>query len=128
MTTSPVDHVFDPLRFTQDALATRLIDQHQASLRFLAGESSWLYPDGRGGWWCEPRQLVLECARAVAREASAEIIALVPGTKGAKLAARVSSAAFVRGIERLARADRRVWIDDTELYGGRRGRARGDFF
>ena len=99
----PVETLDRPAEYADESLALRFTAQHEHDLRFVNPWSRWLIWDGKR-WRADETLEHLDLARAVAREASAEIAE----RKGPpKLAQAVASAKTVAAIERLARADRR---------------------
>jgi len=98
-----IETIDRPAEYADDALALRFTARHEHDLRFVNLWGRWLLWDGRR-WQIDETLRGFDLSRAVAREASAEIIE----RKGsAKLALAVASAKTVAAIERLARADRR---------------------
>jgi putative DNA primase/helicase len=90
-----------PIEYSDESLAQRFTAQHEHDLRFANQWGRWLRWDGQR-WRTDETLEAFDLARAVAREASAEIVSGSP-----RLAANVASAKTVAAIERLARADRR---------------------
>ena len=88
--------------YSDDALASRFTTQHGADLKFVNTWRRWLVWDGTR-WRLEDTLMASDHARALLREASAEILAR-DGSQ--RLAASVASAKRVSAIEALAKADR----------------------
>lgn len=87
-----------PVRFTEDALAAAFAVRHAATWRYVAGWGQWLTWSGKL-WRREETLQAFDLARMICREA-----AVRAGT--ARLKAKLSSAATVSAVERLARSDR----------------------
>ena len=102
-----------PPAYSDEALALRFTARHGDDLRFVAHWGAWMVWDGQR-WRRDETQTVLSLARAIAREASAEVAR--DGTGRGRLAGAVASAKTVGAIERLARADRRhaAGVDDWD--------------
>jgi len=99
----PVETLDRPAEYADDALALRFTAHHEHDLRFVNPWGKWLIWDGKR-WRADETLEAYDLARAVAREASAELVE----RKGPhKLAQAVASAKTVAAIEHLARADRR---------------------
>ena len=102
-----------PVAFTEDALAAAFTNQHAADWRFVAGWGHWLVWTGCR-WERESTLLAYDLARHICRAATA-------ACRTAKLRAKLSAAATVSAVERLARADRHhaatteVWDRDPWL-------------
>lgn len=96
--------LFDrPPDFSDDSLALRFTSRHCEDLRFVNKCGRWVRWD-ENRWVIDESLYVMDQARAIAREASMELLAYLFNEK---LAATVASAKTVSAIERLARADRR---------------------
>jgi putative DNA primase/helicase len=98
----PVEAIDRPIEYADDALALRFTSRHQHDLRFVNLWGRWLIWDGRR-WRIDETLKAFDLARAIARQASAEI---TEREGSEKLASAVASAKTVAAIERLARADR----------------------
>ena len=102
-----------PVAFTEDALAVGFTRQHAEDWRFVAGWGHWLIWTGCR-WERESTLLAYDLARRICRDAAATC-------RTAKLRAKLSTAATVSAVERLARADRchaattEVWDRDPWL-------------
>lgn len=92
-----------PPQYADEALALRFTARHEHDLRYVNLWGRWLRWDGRR-WRADETLEAFDLARAIAREASAEVLSR---DGPIKLAAAVASAKTVAAIERLARADRR---------------------
>ena len=88
-----------PVRFTEDALAATFAERHAGTWRYVAAWGQWLTWSGVV-WQREDTLQAFDLARLVCREAASRA-----GT--VKLKAKLSSAATVSAVERLARSDRR---------------------
>ena len=99
----PVETIDRPAEYADDALALRFTSRYEHDLRFVNPWGKWLIWDGKR-WRADETLEPSDLARAVGREASAEI---VERNGSARLAQAVASAKTVAAIERLARADRR---------------------
>lgn len=97
---------------TEDALALEFTARHGADWRYVAGWGHWLHWDN-SVWRKESTLGALHLARLVCREAAGT-------SSGEKLAGKISSAATVAAVERLAKSDRRhaATVDewDTDLW------------
>lgn len=91
-----------PAEYADEALATRFTARHGRDLRFVNLWGRWMVWDGQR-WVRDDTLKALDLSRAVAREASAEII---EHNGPLRLASMVASAKTVAAIERLARSDR----------------------
>jgi len=96
-----------PVRFTEDALAATFADRHAGTWRYVAAWGQWLTWSGIA-WRREDTLQAFDLARRVCREAAA-----CAGTT--KLKAKLSTAATVSAVERLARSDRRH-ASTTEIW------------
>jgi putative DNA primase/helicase len=96
----PVDR---PIEYADESLALRFSARHEKDLRFVNLWGRWMRWDGQR-WRADDTLEAFNLARAIAREASAEI---ADSEGSAKLASAVASAKSVAAIDRLARADRR---------------------
>ncbi len=108
-----------PVRFTEDALAATFAERHVDTWRYVAAWGQWLTWSGVV-WQREDTLQAFDLARRVCREAASRAGA-------AKLKAKLSSAATVSAVERLARSDRRhasttdVWDRDPWLLNTPKG-------
>ena len=108
-----------PVRFTEDALAATFADRHAGTWRYVAAWGQWLMWSGIA-WRREDTLQAFDLARRICREAAARA-----GTT--KLKAKLSTAATVSAVERLARSDRRhastteIWDRDPWLLNTPRG-------
>jgi putative DNA primase/helicase len=108
-----------PVRFTEDALAATFADRHAETWRYVAGWGQWLTWSGIV-WQREGTLQAFDLARRVCREAASR-------ARAEKLKAKLSSAATVSAVERLARSDRRhagtteAWDRDPWLLNTPRG-------
>ena len=108
-----------PVRFTEDALAATFAERHAGTWRYVAAWGQWLTWSGVV-WQREDTLQAFDLARRVCREAASRA-----GT--VKLKAKLSSAATVSAVERLARSDRRhasttdVWDRDPWLLNTPKG-------
>jgi putative DNA primase/helicase len=89
-----------PPAFTDEALALRFAERHEADLRYVAAWGRWLHCDGQR-WRFDDTLLAFDLARKVCREAAAEC-------NKDKIASILASAKTVAAVERLAKADRRL--------------------
>ena len=88
-----------PVRFTEDALAATFAARHAETWRYVASWGQWLTWSGKL-WRREETLQAFDLARMICREAAAR-------AGSARLKAKLSSAATVSAVERLARSDRR---------------------
>ena len=88
-----------PVRFTEDALAATFAARHAETWRYVAGWGQWLTWSGKL-WRREETLQAFDLARTICREAASR-------AGSARLKAKLSSAATVSAVERLARSDRR---------------------
>jgi putative DNA primase/helicase len=88
-----------PPGFTEDALALEFTSRHAYDWRYVAAWARWLCWTGTH-WQHETTLKAFDVARLVCRTAAAS-------SSNPKVAAKISSAATVAAVERLARADRR---------------------
>ncbi len=101
--------------FSEDALALKFSARHADELRYVAGWSKWMYWDDVR-WVKDLTLSVFDRARIICREVGAGI----PDNE--KLALRITAAATVAAVERLARSDRRhaattdEWDSDVWLF------------
>jgi len=120
-----------PVGFTEDSLALDFTSQHSANWKFVAAWGHWLCWDGVR-WVKEITLRAFDQARLVCREAASRC-------QKAKIAAKLSSAATVAAVERMAKADRRhaatieqwdadLWLLNTpgNVVNVRTGQARGN--
>jgi len=120
-----------PVGFTEDALAVDFTTQHAENWKFVAAWGHWLCWDGVR-WVKEITLRAFDQARLVCREAASRC-------QKAKIAAKLSSAATVAAVERMAKADRRhaatieqwdadPWLLNTpgNVVDVRTGQARGN--
>lgn len=84
---------------TEDALAATFAARHAETWRYVAGWGQWLTWSGKL-WRREETLQAFDLARMICREAAAR-------AGSARLKAKLSSAATVSAVERLARSDRR---------------------
>ncbi len=91
-----------PPEYSDEALANRFTARHRDDLKFVQTWGRWLVWDGNR-WQLEDTLLVADHARALARDASSEIL---ESNGSLKLANGVASAKTISAIERLARVDR----------------------
>jgi putative DNA primase/helicase len=102
-----------PVRFTEDALAARFADRHAECWRYVAGWGQWLTWTG-AVWRREETLQAFDLARQACREAAVR-------APSARIRTKLSTAATVAAVERLARSDRRhastteVWDRDPWL-------------
>src|SRR5688572_3359090 len=89
-----------PPAFTDESLALRFAERHEADLRYVAAWGRWLHCDGQR-WRFDDTLLAFDLARKVCREAAAEC-------NKDKIANILASAKTVAAVERLAKADRRL--------------------
>ena len=107
------DNELTPVHFSEDALAATFTAEHSENWRFVAGWGQWLVWTGTR-WEREGTLRAYDLARIVCRTTAATCPI-------GKLRAKLSSAATVAAVERLARADRRhastteVWDRDPWL-------------
>jgi putative DNA primase/helicase len=108
-----------PPEYADDALASRFTEQHTANLRYVAKWARWMM--WNESHWCEEDTLkAFDLARAVCREASAEVMGWATPNK--KLASAIASAKTSAAVERLAKADRahamrsNQWDKDAWLF------------
>jgi putative DNA primase/helicase len=97
------EDVSRPIKYADESLALHFTSRHVHNLRFVNVWGRWLIWNGQR-WLADETLRAFDLARAIAREASAEI---VDGKGSPRLASTVASAKTVAAIERLARADRR---------------------
>jgi P4 family phage/plasmid primase-like protien len=108
-----------PVRFTEDALAATFAEHHAETWRYVAAWGQWLIWSGVV-WRREDTLQAFDLARRVCREAASR-------ARTEKLKAKLSSAATVSAVERLARSDRRhastteVWDRDPWLLNTPKG-------
>jgi len=88
-----------PVRFTEDALAATFASRYAETWRYVAGWGQWLTWSGKL-WRREETLQAFDLARMICRETAAR-------AGSARLKAKLSSAATVSAVERLARSDRR---------------------
>ena len=93
-TTVPV-----PPRFSEDALASAFIEQHAERWRYVAAWGQWLHWTG-SLWRREETLQAFDLSRHVCRRAAAARCG------NTKLKRKISSAATIAAVERIARADR----------------------
>ncbi|MBF0268866.1 MAG: hypothetical protein HQL44_09755 [Alphaproteobacteria bacterium] len=102
-----------PVAFTEDALAASFTQIHAEDWRYVAAWGQWLCWTAKR-WEKESTLLAYDLARLICREAAS-------ACRTAKLRAKLSSAATVAAVERLARADRshaataEIWDRDPWL-------------
>lgn len=102
-----------PVRFTEDALAATFASRHSEGWRYVAGWGQWLTWSGEV-WRREETLQAFDLARQVCRETAVR-------APSSRIRAKLSSAATVAAVERLARSDRRhastseVWDRDPWL-------------
>ena len=108
--TGEAENAPQPPVFSELALALRFVERHEDDLRYVAAWNKWLIRDGRC-WTIDETNQVLDFARAVCREASAEC--------DTKIANRIASHGTIAAVLRLARADRKLVA--TARRTGRRG-------
>lgn len=102
-----------PVGYTEDALALDFTAQHAVNWKFVAAWGHWLCWDGVR-WAKEITLRAFDQARLVCREAASRCSKV-------KIAAKLSTAATVAAVERMAKADRRhaatieQWDADTRL-------------
>jgi hypothetical protein len=89
-----------PLKFTDDALATRFVTRFGQEMRYVAKWNRWMVWDGCR-WAEDQTMLSFDRSRDICRGASEEC-----RPHGVKLASAIASAKTVAAIERLAKADR----------------------
>lgn len=85
---------------SEDAIALRFAERHEAELRFVANWGQWLHYDGKR-WTREKTLWAFDLARDLCREEASK-------ARSPKLAEAAKSARTVSAIERFARADRRI--------------------
>lgn len=102
-----------PVGFTEDALALDFTSQHALDWKFVAAWGQWLCWDGVR-WVKEITLRAFDQARLICRDAASRC-------RKAKIAAKLSTAATVAAVERMAKADRRhaatseQWDADTRI-------------
>jgi P4 family phage/plasmid primase-like protien len=96
-----------PVRFSEDALAARFAERHADRWRYVAGWGQWLTWTG-AVWRREDTLQAFDLARQVCREAAVR-------APSARIRTKLSSAATVAAVERLARSDRRH-ASTTEIW------------
>ncbi len=102
-----------PVRYTEDALAATFATRHAERWRYVAGWGQWLIWTG-AVWRREETLQAFDLSRQVCRETAAR-------APSSRIRAKLSSAATVAAVERLARSDRRhastseVWDRDPWL-------------
>lgn len=107
------DDAVPPMGFTEDGLAADFTDRHADDWRYVAAFGSWLFWNGLR-WAKENTLKAFDQARFICREAAARC-------RKAKIAAKLSTAATVAAVERMAKADRRhagtieQWDANTRL-------------
>jgi putative DNA primase/helicase len=89
-----------PPAFTDEALALRFAEEHEADLRYVAPWGRWFHFDG-SRWRPDDTLLAFDLARRVCRRAAAEC-------NKPKVAKLIASAKTTAAVERLAKADRRL--------------------
>jgi len=108
-----------PVQFTEDALADSFATRHADVWRYVAPWGQWLTWTGTL-WRREDTLQAFDLARRICREAARR-------SPSAKIRTKLSSAATVSAVERLARSDRRhastteVWDRDPWLLNTRGG-------
>jgi P4 family phage/plasmid primase-like protien len=108
-----------PVQFTEDALADTFAGRHSDDWRYVAPWGQWLSWNG-SVWSREDTLLAYDLARSICRENARR-------ANVAKIRAKLSSAATVSSVERLARSDRRhassteVWDRDPWLLNTTKG-------
>jgi putative DNA primase/helicase len=91
-----------PLKFTDDALATRFVSRFGQEMRYVARWNRWMVWDGCR--WAEDQTLLsFDRSRGICREASEEC-----RPHGIRLASAIASAKTVAAVERLAKADQTI--------------------
>jgi P4 family phage/plasmid primase-like protien len=98
-----------PVGFTEDALADAFADRHQEGWRYVAPWGQWLTWSG-AVWRRENTLQAFDLARRICREAAV-------CAETAKIRTKLSTAATVAAVERLARSDRRH-ASTTEIWDG----------
>jgi putative DNA primase/helicase len=107
------DGVILPVAFSEDALANTFAERHSAAWRHVAAWGQWLKWNGRV-WRRENTLEARDLARGICRKAAGS-------AESARLKARLSSAAVITAVERMARWDRRhaateeVWDNNPWL-------------
>ena len=102
-----------PVRFSEDALAATFASRHADRWRYVAGWGQWLTWTG-AVWRREETLQAFDLARQICRESAVR-------APSSRIRAKLSSAATVAAVERLARSDRRhastsdVWDRDPWL-------------
>jgi putative DNA primase/helicase len=89
-----------PPAFTDEALALRFAELHQADLRFVAVFGRWFIWDGHR-WQVDETLRAFDLARHVCRAAASEC-------NQPRVASQIASAKTVAAVERLAKSDRRL--------------------
>ena len=108
-----------PVQFTEDALADSFATRHADVWRYVAPWGQWLTWTG-ALWRREDTLQAFDLARRICREAARR-------SASAKIRTKLSSAATVSAVERLARSDRRhattteVWDRDPWLLNTQNG-------
>lgn len=108
-----------PVQFTEDALADSFATRHADVWRYVAPWGQWLTWTG-ALWRREDTLQAFDLARRICREAARR-------SASAKIRTKLSSAATVSAVERLARTDRRhattteVWDRDPWLLNTQNG-------
>ncbi|MEL6312120.1 MAG: hypothetical protein AAFQ17_07130, partial [Pseudomonadota bacterium] len=101
-----------PVAFTEDALASAFAERHESGWRYVAAWGQWYVWTG-AHWIREETLCATDRARGICREAASS----APARQRTKL----SAAATVSAVERLARSDRRlacapaIWDTDAWL-------------
>jgi len=98
-----------PLEVTEDGLALTLAAKYQDTLRYVNEWSTWLAWDGVI-WKPEKTLKVFDLARAVCREAA-------QATEKQSVKSKLSQAATVTAVERMAKADRQL-AATADLWNG----------
>jgi putative DNA primase/helicase len=93
------DEVILPPEFSEDALALRFSDRHGADWRYTAAWGRWFRWDG-STWRHDSVLSVFDAVRRLCRSEAARCV-------NDRISAKITSAATIAAVERLARSDRR---------------------
>jgi putative DNA primase/helicase len=97
-----------PPTFSDESLALRFADRHEADFRYVAAWGKWFHYGG-SCWKPDDTLHAFDHARRVCREAAAEAkSSKLAEAKKAKLATALASSRTVAAVERLAKSDRRL--------------------
>lgn len=89
-----------PPEFSDDALALRFAERHENHFRYVAKWAQWMMWDGRV-WKADETMHAFDCVRHICREAS-------QSCNKPRVATGLADAKTIAGVEKLAKADRRL--------------------